>query len=226
MSDSSIWGTLTRADAGVDITLRHVYRTSVADLWSAVTEPDRLARWLGRVTGDLHEQGSYTLVFEEDDDSQRASGVVLRCDAPRELVVTWAFPGEPDAGTVRVGLEAVDGGTELDLHPSRAGRPARRRLRRGLADPPRGAREPRRRPRRRPAPLGRRPVRPPAHHVHRPRGQALTTQPAGPGGPWASPVAGLRALWTGPAQLSVLANQCSAYRPRLKAGTSPNPSRA
>ena len=58
MSDSSIWGTLTRADAGVDITLRHVYRTSVADLWSAVTEPDRLARWLGRVTGDLHEQGS------------------------------------------------------------------------------------------------------------------------------------------------------------------------
>ena len=115
MSDSSIWGTLTRADAGVDITLRHVYRTSVADLWSAVTEPDRLARWLGRVTGDLHEQGSYTLVFEEDDDSQRASGVVLRCDAPRELVVTWAFPGEPDAGTVRVGLEAVDGGTELTL---------------------------------------------------------------------------------------------------------------
>ena len=115
MSDSSIWGTLTRADAGVDITLRHVYRTSVADLWSAVTEPDRLVRWLGRVTGDLHEQGSYTLVFEEDDDSQRASGVVLRCDAPRELVVTWAFPGEPDAGTVRVGLEAVGGGTELTL---------------------------------------------------------------------------------------------------------------
>ena len=115
MSDSSIWGTLTRADAGVDITLRHVYRTSVADLWSAVTEPDRLARWLGRVTGDLREQGSYSLVFEEDDDSQRASGVVLRCDAPRELVVTWAFPGEPDAGTVRVGLEAVDGGAELTL---------------------------------------------------------------------------------------------------------------
>ncbi len=91
MSDSSIWGALTRADPGVDITLRHVYRTSVADPWSAVTEPDRLARWLGRVTGDLQERGSYTLVFEEDDDSQRASGVVQRCDAPRERLQSRAF---------------------------------------------------------------------------------------------------------------------------------------
>ena len=115
MSESSIWGALTHAEAGVDVTLSHVYRTSAEDLWSAVTEPDRLVRWLGRVGGDLHEGGSYTVVFEEDDDSQRAAGVVRRCEPPRELLVTWTFPGEPDAGTVRLELEPVDGGTMLTL---------------------------------------------------------------------------------------------------------------
>ena len=32
MSESSIWGTLTRAWSGVDVTLSHVYRTSADDL--------------------------------------------------------------------------------------------------------------------------------------------------------------------------------------------------
>ena len=34
-----------------------VYDTDLADLWSAITEPDRLARWVATVEGDLRLGG-------------------------------------------------------------------------------------------------------------------------------------------------------------------------
>lgn len=34
------------------------YPTTPADLWAAVTRPDRLARWFAPVTGDLRDGGT------------------------------------------------------------------------------------------------------------------------------------------------------------------------
>lgn len=42
------------------------YAATPADVWSAVTEPDRLARWLGPVEGDLRRGGVVRILFEPE----------------------------------------------------------------------------------------------------------------------------------------------------------------
>jgi uncharacterized protein YndB with AHSA1/START domain len=42
-----VLGTLGSADGKGVIRMEDRYDTDVADLWSALTQPDRLARWLG-----------------------------------------------------------------------------------------------------------------------------------------------------------------------------------
>jgi uncharacterized protein YndB with AHSA1/START domain len=52
-----VLGTLVSADGKGVIRMEDRYDTGVADLWSALTQPDRLARWLGEFEGDLHVGG-------------------------------------------------------------------------------------------------------------------------------------------------------------------------
>ena len=54
------------------------YDTHVDDLWNALTTPDRLARWLSSVEGDLKLGGRYQI-------KGNASGTITRCD-PRTAV--------------------------------------------------------------------------------------------------------------------------------------------
>lgn len=97
MTGTDVYGLLTRDDGGgVRVAFRRAYPTTVDDLWAAVTEPDRVRRWLGPVYGDLRVGGRYELRMGEDvaDSDQNARGEVLECDPPRRLVVTWVFPSE------------------------------------------------------------------------------------------------------------------------------------
>ena len=48
-------GTLRAADGKGVVRLEDRFDTDVDDLWSALTDPRRLARWLGEVDGDLRE---------------------------------------------------------------------------------------------------------------------------------------------------------------------------
>jgi uncharacterized protein YndB with AHSA1/START domain len=73
------------------------YPATPAEVWSAITEPDRVARWLAPLT--MVAEDRYRLDFGDD---HATTGEVLRCDAPHALVVTWDFPGEP---TSRVDVE-------------------------------------------------------------------------------------------------------------------------
>jgi uncharacterized protein YndB with AHSA1/START domain len=50
--------------------------------WAAVTEPDRLKRWLFPVIGDLRPGASYQL-------EGSVGGDIRRCEPPGELTVTW-----------------------------------------------------------------------------------------------------------------------------------------
>ena len=62
------------------------YATDVKDLWSALTEPSRLARWLGEVDGDLRPGGTFRLYVAAD--NVENAGHVDACEPPRRLLVT------------------------------------------------------------------------------------------------------------------------------------------
>lgn len=65
---------------------RRRYPASQADLWDALTSPERLPRWFLPVSGDLRTGGRYQL-------QGNAGGVVERCQPPESFAVTWEFGG-------------------------------------------------------------------------------------------------------------------------------------
>jgi uncharacterized protein YndB with AHSA1/START domain len=62
------------------------YDTDIDDLWSALTDPGRLARWHGQVAGDLRPGGEFRVYIESDD--VESTGRVEACEPPRRLLVT------------------------------------------------------------------------------------------------------------------------------------------
>ncbi|MCB1300874.1 MAG: SRPBCC domain-containing protein, partial [Tetrasphaera sp.] len=50
------------------------------DLWSALTEPDRLARWIGTVDGELRLGGEFRAAFFTS--GWEGVGRVRECDPP------------------------------------------------------------------------------------------------------------------------------------------------
>jgi uncharacterized protein YndB with AHSA1/START domain len=83
-SGSGILGSLRSADGKGLVRIEDRYDTDIDDLWAAITDPDRLARWYGRVAGDLRPGGEFRL-YTADLDS---TGRVEVCEPPRRLVVT------------------------------------------------------------------------------------------------------------------------------------------
>ena len=55
-----IEGTLHSADAKGTVRIKGRYETDIQDLWSALTDPQRLARWYGSVDGDLRVGDVFT----------------------------------------------------------------------------------------------------------------------------------------------------------------------
>jgi len=88
------------------LTARRTFRADRADVWDALTSPERLPRWFQPVTGDLRVGGRYQ--FEA-----QAGGIVERCDAPDLLAVTWEFGG--NLSWVEVRLSGSGDGTVLEL---------------------------------------------------------------------------------------------------------------
>jgi uncharacterized protein YndB with AHSA1/START domain len=90
------------------------YDASPAEVWSALTEPKRLARWLADVELDLRVGGEYVLRFSPNDDSQMTRGKVLALEPERLLELTWLYPGEEDT-VLRLELRPDGEGTVLVL---------------------------------------------------------------------------------------------------------------
>jgi uncharacterized protein YndB with AHSA1/START domain len=61
------------------------FDTGIDDLWSALTEPHRLARWLGEVAGDLRPGGEFRAHFFAS--GWEGTGHVEVCEPPRRLLV-------------------------------------------------------------------------------------------------------------------------------------------
>jgi uncharacterized protein YndB with AHSA1/START domain len=58
-----ILGSLRSADGKGIVRMEDRFGTGIGDLWSALTDPSRLARWLGDVEGDLRLGGEFRARF-------------------------------------------------------------------------------------------------------------------------------------------------------------------
>ena len=81
-----ILGSLRSAGGKGVVRIEDRYGTGIGDLWSALTDPDRLASWYGQVEGDLRLGGQFRLHVEDAD--LDATGRVEACEPPRRLLVT------------------------------------------------------------------------------------------------------------------------------------------
>ena len=82
------------------------YATNPADLWDALTRPDRVERWFMPLSGDLQVGGRFQL-------EGNAGGEILACEAPDSFRITWEMGG--DKSWVKVSLAPTAGGTKLTL---------------------------------------------------------------------------------------------------------------
>jgi uncharacterized protein YndB with AHSA1/START domain len=64
------------------VRLEDRFDTDIADVWSAITDPERTARWIAVVSGDFHVDGELTASFSS---SWEGPMRVEVCDAPNRL---------------------------------------------------------------------------------------------------------------------------------------------
>ena len=81
-----ILGSLRSAGGKGVVRVEERYGASIDDLWSALTDPGRLAAWYGQVEGDLRLGGQFRLHVEDADSD--ATGRVEACAPPQRLQVT------------------------------------------------------------------------------------------------------------------------------------------
>jgi uncharacterized protein YndB with AHSA1/START domain len=80
-----ILGTLRTADGKGVVRIEDRYDTDIQDLWSALTDPDRLARWYGEIKGDLRVGGEFSTYVESA--GLHGFGRVEVCEPPQRLRV-------------------------------------------------------------------------------------------------------------------------------------------
>ena len=98
---------------GRSVVLRRSYDATVEDVWDACSDPDRLKRWFGSVSGDLRLGARFQI-------EGNAGGEILRCEPPRLLAVSWVY-GDNPADEVELRLTpGADGTTVLELEPAAA----------------------------------------------------------------------------------------------------------
>lgn len=78
-------GSVRAVDGKGTVRMEDRFATDVDDLWSALTEPARLARWIGTVEGELRLGGEFRARFTS---TWEGAGRVDVCKPPRRLVVS------------------------------------------------------------------------------------------------------------------------------------------
>ena len=81
------------AGEGRSIRLRRTYDAPIADVWDALTNPERISRWFLPISGDYRLGGRYQ--FEGN-----AGGEILSCERPHRLRVTWVYGEAADPADV------------------------------------------------------------------------------------------------------------------------------
>lgn len=106
------FGELTRTGDTYTLEFERVLATDIDDAWAAVTEPERLARWMETYTGDLTLGGSWQALGS--DGAVWVTGTVAECTPPHRFVTSWKKRDE-EPTVITVTVEAVPEGARLRL---------------------------------------------------------------------------------------------------------------
>lgn len=112
-------GALRNDEERCAVRFERLYDFSASELWSAITDPDRLGRWLAMAEVEPGSGGHVKLGFEDG----VTEGRILTWDEPHVLEYEWRVTGE-DESVVRFELQPQEYGTLLVLDHRRLGRAA------------------------------------------------------------------------------------------------------
>ena len=99
-----ILGSLRSADGKGIVRMEDRYDTDIDDLWAALTDPRRLARWIGEVEGDLRPGGEYRTHFFAS--GAKSAGRVEVCEPPKRLLLRTKHVDQPFELVIEAALTA------------------------------------------------------------------------------------------------------------------------
>jgi uncharacterized protein YndB with AHSA1/START domain len=108
-----ILGSLRSADGKGIVHIEDRFETGIDELWSALTDPGRLARWYGQVEGNLRPGGEFRARVWAS--GWEGVGRVDVCEPPRRLLVTSKEADAPEEEVMEATLTADGGQTILVL---------------------------------------------------------------------------------------------------------------
>jgi uncharacterized protein YndB with AHSA1/START domain len=97
---------------GVRLRYQRRYPVPVEELWAAVTEPERLAGWIGTWTGDPVVGGTVDFTMLAEGETEPEPVTICECAPPHRLVVDWPVP---DHALWRVEVTLTGQGAESEL---------------------------------------------------------------------------------------------------------------
>ena len=104
-ADTSVLGSLHSVDGEGVVRMEDRFDTGIDDLWGALTDPDRLARWYGEVEGELSQGGEFTVRIAL---AGERAGRVEACEPPQHLLLEMrdpeARPGQPERTVIEARL--------------------------------------------------------------------------------------------------------------------------
>ena len=113
-ADTSVLGSLHSVDGEGVVRMEDRFDTGIDDLWGALTDPDRLARWYGEVEGELSQGGEFTVRIAL---AGERAGRVKACEPPQHLLLEMrdpeARPGQPERTVIEVRLTSEGAQTRL-----------------------------------------------------------------------------------------------------------------
>ena len=105
-----VLGSLMSEDGRTAVRMEDRFNTNIEDLWSALTEPERLARWIADIDGDLRVGRTFQATFTS---GWVGTGRIETCEPPQRLVVITQQTGEASECVIEARLTASEHQTVL-----------------------------------------------------------------------------------------------------------------
>ena len=110
MTPTSPLGSIARDGDFIWLTFERQYEVPIEEVWSALTDSERMARWIGSWSGDP-ATGTVAFVMSAEGMVDPVDVTIHQCDPPRRLVVD--SPGPEGVWRLDVSLAESAGATVL-----------------------------------------------------------------------------------------------------------------